>query len=469
MLRIGFFTPVTSLDPEAAQDYVSAQLVEQLYDAPFALDEQHRPQPLLFEGSLSRGRAPGGGVELVGKVRADARFSDGSTVTAEDIVSSLARVPAITARARVDGAGREVHFVLAEDDPRFEARLSYRWASIVKREGRTLLGTGPFVVQPGWTPERMVLERNPHALRRARIDGVEFRVYPPSEDGRLDQLARAIGKGEVDLTTGLSREDVAALKGVHKSFQPGTSTALLAFNLEHPALADVEVRRAICEAIDRMEVTRVSHENPHSFTARSLLPPSMWRGTDGVPHDPARARERLLASGVHPSRPLRMLTIWGPRPYLSAPQRTAKVLVQQLAEVGLAVEIAQSASSTDYFSRASAGAYDLVLTGWIADTPDPLDFLDAVVGSQSIPTPERTVAYASNLSRYRSGDMDAALGRYRRDASDASLQAVMELVTRDAPLCPLCYGPHIVVHGWHVRNVQLTAAGMPRLDRVELD
>jgi ABC-type transport system substrate-binding protein len=469
LLRVGFFTPIQGFDPETAQDYVSAQVSVQLYDAPFALDRNRRPQPLLFEGPLARRSEPGGGLRLSGMVRADARFSDGSPVSAEHVVDSLSRVSAIATRAHIDGLGREVWFVLTEPDPRFEARLSLRWASIVKREGGMLFGTGPFAVQPGWTPEHVVLRRNPHSLRRPWIDGVEYRVYPPSEDGRLDALARAVAEGEVDLTTGLTRDDTARLKGVRKDFQPGSSTAFLAFNVEHPLLADVEVRRAICEAIDRTTITGLSHESPHAFAARSLLPSSMWGGSDGVRHDPARARERLRARDVHLHRPLRLLTVWGPRPYLYTPQRTAQLIQQQLGDVGLRVEIVPSTSSVDYFSRASAGAYDLVLAGWIADTPDPLDFLDAVLGSQSIPTPRRAIAYASNLSRYRSPELDAALESYRRDASDASLHKVMDVCIRDAPLCPLSYGAHIVVHGWHVRNVELSASGMPRLELVELE
>jgi ABC-type transport system substrate-binding protein len=468
-VRVGLLAPIHGLDPETAQDYASAQVIEQLYDAPFVLDRTHRPQPLLFEAPLARSGPPGGEVQLVGTLRSDARFSDGTFVTAEAVVASLRRIPAITARARIDGSGRHVRFVLAEADPRFEARLSLRWASIVKRVGATLVGTGSFVVRPGWTPERVVIDRNPHALRRPWIEEVEFRVYPPTADGRPEALARAVADGEIDLTTVLSREDMAALKGVRKDFQPGTSTAFLAFNVEHPTLAQVEVRRALCEAIDRTEVTRLSHENPHPFTARSLLPSSMWGGSDGVRHDPARARERLAACGVRFEQPLRMLTIWGPRPYLSAPRRTAQLVQQQLGEVGVPVEIVASTSTADYFSRANAGAYDMVLAGWIADTPDPLDFLDAVLGSQSIPTPTRAVAYASNLSRHRSAELDAALEGYRRDATDTSLQRLMELVTRQAPLAPLCYGPHIVVHGWHLRSVELTASGMPRLALVELD
>lgn len=468
MLRVGFFTPVHGLDPEAVQDYVCAQAIEQIYDAPFVL-EGGRPRPLLLEGPLTRSPSSGGGVELVGTVRPDARFSDGSPVTADDVVASLCRVPAVAERARMEAHYQVVRFVLPEDDPRFEARLSQRWASIVRRQGDALLGTGPFVVRPGWTPEHVVLDRNPHALRKARIEGVELRVYPPSVDGRPEALKRAISEGEVDLTTVLSRDDVAELKGVRKDFQPGNSTAMLALNVDRPALAEVEVRRAIVEAIDRAAMAGVSHDNPHAFAARSLLPPTLWRGTDGVRHDPDQARQRLRAAGSSPSQPLRMLTIWGPRPYLPAPRRTAELVRRQLDAVGLPVEIVPSTDSKDYFARTSAGAYDMVLMGWIADSPDPLDFLDAVLASRSVPTPARAVAYASNLSRYRSAAMDGALEAYRRDATEAALHAVMEQMAKDAPLCPLFHGANIVVHGWNVREVELTGAGIPRLDRVELD
>ncbi|MCA9649248.1 MAG: ABC transporter substrate-binding protein [Myxococcales bacterium] len=469
MLRVGFFTPVHSLDPEVVQDYVCGQIIEQLYDAPFTMGRNHEPVPLLFAGRLSRRAGLGGSVELTGTVREDVRFSDGSPLRAEHVVESLRRVPSVAGKARIDGLGQQVRFTLHEDDPRFEIRLSHRWASIVKREGDTLTGTGPFVVRPGWTPEHVVVDRNPYALRRAYIDGVEFRVYPPSADGRPDALKRAIASGEVDFTTALARDDVAELKGVRKDFQPGISTATLSLNLEHPALGSLEVRRAIGEAIDRAAVARVCYENPHAFTARSVLPPSMWRRPDGMRHDPRRARERLLASGVHPGRPLRMLTIWGPRPYMPLPQETARVIAQQLDEIGLRVEIVPTDNSLDYRSRTAGGAYDMVLGGWIADTPDPLDFLDAMFGSQSIPNAQRPAAYANNLSRYRSDEMDAALDRYRREPAEGSLQAVMDLVTRDVPLVPLFYGPNIVVHGWHVGNVQLTAVGMPRLELIEIE
>jgi len=195
----------------------------------------------------------------------------------------------------------------------------------------------------------------------------------------------------------------------------------------------------------------------------------MWRRSDNVRYDPEAARQRLMTSGVHPNRPLRMMTTWGPRPYMPHPMETAALVTRQLAAIGLEVEVIRTSDSLDYRARTRAGAYDLDLAGWIADTPDPLDFLNALFHSQSIPTPERGAAYANNLSHYESREMDAALDAYRKDATDERLRSIMDIVVADAPVCPLFYGPNIVVHGWRVRDVELSATGMPKLEVVELD
>lgn len=468
-LRIGLFSPMHHLDPQVVQDYGCGQVINQIFEAPYRLEDDGTVKPEVFAGPLLRRLLGGGRVQVTGRIRPNAKFSDGSPVTASEVVDTLRRVPTIASSAELMAAGNEVRLTLPHDDPRLEVRLAHRWASVVKRVGDTQLGTGPFRLMAGGTPERIVLEPNPHARVQPKIEGVEFAVYPRSADGRPDALRQAIIDGKVDLTTALGRDDVSGLTGVRKEFAPGMSTATLSFNTESPALSDPEVRRAIVEAVDRSAVARISYENPHAFAARSVLPPSMWRRSDGVRHSPQQARARLAGSGVRPRKPLRMMMVWGPRPYMPHPEKTADLIAQQLEAIGLAVQLTPTLDSEDYRKRGQAGDYDLDLGGWIADTPDPHDFLNALFHSQSVPSDEVAAAYANNMSRYRSQRMDDALDRYRGDASEANLQAAMEVVTDEAPLCPLFYGPNIIVHGWHVRNIRVTAGGMPQLVDVVLD
>lgn len=467
---VGFSTPVHSLDPHHAQDYVGGQIIEQLYEAPYRqIDVDQAVVPVLFEGPLARAPAPGGKTRMTGTIRDGLSFSDGSPVTARDVVESLELAQPIASRARITGSGRKVEFLLDEDDPQFEAALSRRWCSIVARRGEKILGTGPYAVCEGWTSERISIERNPHARRKGHIEQIEFRVFNRDPNGRPVALLRAITDGTVDFTTSLGRDDVVDLKNVRKVFQPGSSTAALYFNMEKAAFSDVEVRRAIVEAIDRPAIAGVTYQNPHAFVARSLLPPSMWRQSDGVRHDPIRARQRMIASGIRPSRPLRILMMWGPRPYLPYPRDTAKLLGEQLEQIGIEVETIPTEDSIDYGRRADASDYDMVLSGWMADTPDAYDFLAATLHSGSIPLPDQANASANNMSRYRSDAMDELLERYRKSGSTETLSAIMQRLGEDIPLCPLFYGPSIVVHSWRLRDIELSNVGIPQLADAKID
>jgi ABC-type transport system substrate-binding protein len=440
--------------------------MEHLYDAPYLQTSADSPiEPIVFESLLERRPMGGGRTLCIGTIREGLKFSDGSLVTAEDVVASLRLAQPLQGRCEISGSGRQVEILLAEDDPRFELELSRRWCSIVKQGDGQLLGTGAFRVREGWKPNSIVIERNEHSSHPAKLEVVEYRMYP----GGAEELKAAIGSGEVDFTTALGRDDIDELKGVRKVFAPGNSTTIISFNTEHPALAKPAFRRALCEAIDRHAVTAITYENPHAFVGRNLLPPALSRRNDGIRHRPEVARKKIEESGADLSRPLRLLMMWGPRPYLPRPYETAELIVAQLAQVGVSVELVNTRDSIHYREVTREGSYDLALAGWIADSADPFDFLGANLHSDSIPVKDKPHAYASNVSRYRSGEMDDALAEYRRTGDDNALSAVMDLVADDAPLFPLFYGAAIVVHSWRLKNVDLSPTGMPKLDEVELD
>lgn len=462
--------PVHSVDPHRTQDYAGGQIIQQLYESPYKQDGADAPPvPVIFDGPLEREMLGGGRCRLVGRLRPGLRFSDGTELKAADVADSLGLAAPIASRARIEAAGDRVEFTLSEDDPRFEQALSRRWCSIVARRGQQIVGTGPYMVRAGWQPGEIVVERNPHARWQPHVDEVVFRAYPPTESGQPESLKQALAEGVVDFTTALGRDDLGAMTGVRKVFQPGSSTCLLAINVENPVLSNPEVRIAIAEAIDRTEIAALSYDNPHAFTARSLLPPSMWRKSDGLRYAPDRAKERIKRAGIDLGRPLRLVTMWGPRPYLPHPDRTIGALTKQLGEVGLVLEVVQTRDSVDYARRTEAGDYDLDLTGWIADTPDPYDFVKATLGSDSIPMPGKANSSANNLARYRSPEMDAALDRYRRDGASERLEEVVSLASRDVPVCPLFHGPTIIVHTWRLRNVEVSGTGIADFANVELD
>lgn len=463
VLRVGTLTAAGELDPRRTQDLGTVMVLTQVFEPPFELPVEDRPpKPLLFADAL---REEEGGAALSAAVRPEIKFSDGTPLTAAIAADSLASTDVVAKAATVEARGDRVWFRLRRPNPRFDVVLAQSYAGIVLQRDGKLLGTGPFVVADAGSEAGVVrLARNPHFRRPAPLDEVEFRAYP-----NHDALAAAVDAGEVDLTSALSRDDVAKVREARKQFLPGSSTAILYFNTERPGLDDVRVRRALALAVDRVEVTRTSYSNALAFAATSLLPPIMGSFRDGLTSAPERARELLREVGNKLPPRLRMVLVWGPRPYMPQPKTAATVIARQLGDVGVQVEIVPTTTNEEYNRRIRAGDYDLLLTGWIADTLDAADYLDANLSSEHVPTPEAAPVNRANRSRWRDRTMDQLLARFREQRSEEARAAVLERLRDEAPLVPLMYGPTVVVHSWRLLGFEASPLGLPSLAAVDLE
>jgi peptide/nickel transport system substrate-binding protein len=466
-LRVGTVARIHSLDPRQARDLVSTLVVQQIFETAYAVPRgEGVAPPVLFTGPLVD--EPGG--RRSAAVRPGITFSDGTPLTAALVAASLNRVEAMREQARIEATGDRVTFTLTRPNPRFDLALTLNHAAIVlEKEGRQL-GTGAFIPAPGSTLEAVRLVRNPQYRARTALDEITLTVYPSNQDGRPEALIRAVEAGEVDFTTSLSRTDAAEVKGVRKGFQPSNSTASLYFNTERPELRSAEVRRALALAIDRIAVTEVSYSNALAFAATSLLPPMMGTYRDGISADPGKARASFAqAPAPRPSR-LRLLTVWAPRPYVPHPRPVAEAISRQLAALGIQVEIVTPRNSDEFFRSCERGDYDLVLGGWIADTPDPADFLEANLHSEHIQSPNagRGVGHI-NLARFRSPAMDEALRLFRESPTPENRAQVLQIVAREVPLLPLMYGPTVVVSAWRVKNVDVSPLGVPHFENFDIE
>lgn len=467
-LRVGVLTPVNTLDPREAQDFTSALAVMQVYEPPFAQPTQAAgsPVPLLFQEPLRRESSAGHPVYSAA-VRTDVRFSDGTPLTARHVADSLSKAATLREQADVEAQGEKVVFRLKRPNARFDMALSRRFCGVTLESGGRLLGTGPYMVAPGASgsnPLRLV--RNPHYRRPPALDEVVFQAYPPDADGKPTALLAALESGEVDFTNVLSREDIMQLKNVRRWTEPGSSTAILYMNTER--LADARVRRALALSIDRLEIAKLFYASALAFAASSLLPPMLARGNDGLAPDLAQARNLLTTPGVRKPERLSLLLIYGPRPYLPNPHRVGEHLAAQIGKLGIQVDLVPTSTTQDYYARAKKGDYDLALAGWIADTLDPVDFLEATLGSESIPTPARKIIVGANLSRWSSPETDEALARLRQDPREDTRNALLKKVGEEVPLFPLLYGATIYAHTWKLKNLAPSPLGKPYFAELDL-
>ncbi len=462
VVRVGILSSLAKIDPREAVDNISGMILGQIFEPPYAIAAgETMVRPVLFEPLRAEGR-----LQYSAAIRPGVTFSDGTPLTAELAARSLRGAKVLATKATVESRGERVWFTLGAPNPRFDLTLTQGNCAIVLDRGTQLLGTGPFLFDQ--RPNLRLLQsarsirlvRNLNHHGTSTVDELHFLVCPADADGTPSQLLDALRRGEIDLTTAITMAELRnqEIGGFAPSLQPGNSTGILFFNTERHVLSKPAVRRAVALALDVHEIAARSYDkNPAAFIAPNLLPPMMGRATGLPTTDRAGARQMLEASGAKPSR-LSLLVPWAPRPYMPKPLPVAQAIQGQLAEIGITVDLLETSTSEEFFNDLIRGNYDMALAGWIADTPDPADFFEALLWSKMCEGENH-----SNHSRWRSAGADAALLRFREQPTEENKRELHRLVKEEAPLVPLIYGQSVVVHARKVRNVSVTATGVVSL------
>lgn len=459
-LRVGVLSTLGSMDPRQAGDTITALILEQIFETPYTVAPSGKVEPWLFAGALRLDR-DGEQPVYSAAVRPGVVFSDGTPLTAELAADSLAKTKALFGRATVKALGGRVVFTMTGPSPRFESVLT-QWNTAIVLEGRGgLLGTGPYVLQPGATMKSIAaagvahLERNERYRGKLHIDDLLFTIYPAEADGTPLKLIEAARKGEIDVTLNLSVNEMTryGINGYQAMQQPSNSTSILYFNSERPPFTDVTLRRAVQHAVDTTPIAHINYERNHlAFIAADIIPPLMGNTVGLVPR-----RDRELLRN-HPKKPSRLTLVvpWTARPYILKPLPSAQELARQLAAYGITVELIVTKSSEDFFRTLALGEYDMALAGWVADNPDPAEFYESLLSSAQVSTKYQ---YLSNLARWRTPAMDAALAAYRADPSAANRKTITDMIENEAILVPLVYGASTAIRARKVKNIHITPAG----------
>jgi oligopeptide transport system substrate-binding protein len=415
-----------TLDPAHATDLTSAVVIRQVFDGLLELDEQLRPVPALATGwTVSDDRRT-----YTFTLRRGVRFHNGRELRAADVKYSFERAARgkrhwvfdklVGARAFMRGEAPEIAGIRIVDDDTIRLRLerpfapflaliAYDAASVVPREevdrrgagfASHPVGTGAFRFVSWRRDDQVVLERfSEHFRGSASLERLVFRIIP-AEITRFNEYVA--GQLEyTDIPTGRCRAVQAdpRLKD-EVAIWPTLGTHAVRFNVERAPFDDARVRRAIAHAIDPSIIVDRLLEGCVA-PAAGILPPALpgySAGVKRIPFDRAAAR-RLLAEAGHPAgKGLRLAYNFNTS---DANQRVAEVLQAQLREIGIALELRRLdwAAHLKLIDDGSAGFFR---QGWIADYPDPENFLTVLFHS-------RNVGAAGNTSRYRSAKVDRLL------------------------------------------------------------
>jgi peptide/nickel transport system substrate-binding protein len=263
-------------------------------------------------------------LETTFHLRQDAKFSDGTPVSADDVVFSwkLSLNPAWGAAAGndleskySDVVARDAHTVvfkmmsqnqaraagqssqqgpvihpfykyglpdvyvypakrmgaLVDFDPENSPKVKDLQSSVFSRQP---VGTGPYTLD-SWDPGvQMVFHARADYFRgKPAIDTIIIRGFEASKETLLAQLqagdVQTVGSETLDVS---DVDAVNGIPGVKAYVRAGTTIEHIDFNLDNPILADKNVRKAIAFALDRQDlVNRVL--SGQSSIADSVIPP----------------------------------------------------------------------------------------------------------------------------------------------------------------------------------------------------
>ncbi|BEE17384.1 MULTISPECIES: ABC transporter substrate-binding protein SapA [Aeromonas] len=318
------------------------------------------------------------------------------------------------------------------------------------------VGTGPFRFKEYRHNEFIRYLRHPgYWGGEARIEQLVYDITPRSSK-RLAKLLT----GECDVMSTPVASQLSVIKqhpDLNLSVQSGMNVAFLALNTRKPPFNDIKVRQAIASAINVDNLLQAVYFDT-GLPANSLLPPLSWGYNPSLPQrkqDLKRARLLLKQAGLEQGFEMQVLVQPDARPYNPDAIKTAQLMRNDLARVGIRLKIVQQAWPV-IERRLMKGQYDSLLSGWIADNADPDNFFRQLLSCSAV---ER----GNNYSRWCNPAFDQLLD----DAVTTPQLAfrlrnyyyAQTLLNEQLPLIPLAHALRTQISRSDIEGLQLMPFG----------
>jgi len=487
-----------TLDPALTQDATSATYIVEIFSGLVTLSRDLEVVPDIAENwELSDV-----GTTYTFHLRDDVKFHDGKPVTAQDFKYSIERAcdPAtrsvvadtylgdiVGAQAKLRGQADEISGVVVIDEHTLEitidspkayflSKLTYPTAFAVDQENvegpaqpwtDKPNGTGPFSLAEYELGLRIVLERNEayYGAPQPALERVNFVLAGGSamtmyETGELDAVPVGLADIErvLDPSNPLNEELSITL--------PMLSIFYIGFNVEKPPFDDQKVRQAFNYAIDKDKYVEVVWKKMQ-LKADGILPPGMPgynEDLQGYPYDPEKARQLIAESKYGAASNLPEITLNVSGGGGAAARQVSAIVEMYKQNLGVDVAIQQTEWAT-YLWDLRAHRYQMfgLTAGWIADYPDPQDFLDILFHSES----------RNNDSVYSNPEVDRLLEQARGEQDSEKrmelYQQAEEMILEDAPIVPLTHDADHWLTKPYVEGMIYPPSIIPKLKYVSIN
>lgn len=255
------------------------------------------------------------------------------------------------------------------------------------------IGTGPFIFKKYIKDTFIRYKRNNEYWGKLpAITKLLFSITPdPSV--RYQKLKTK----ECDLIIEPSPSDIDSIRknaNIKLIKAPGMNVGYLAMNTELPPFNNVKVRRAINMALNKKNYINAIYLN-NAYVAKNPIPPNLWsynKKTKDYKYNPKKAKALLKKAGYPNGFSTEIWTLPVTRPYNPNGKKMGELMQADLKKIGIKVKLISYDWPT-YLKKARTGEHKMIQLGWTGDNGDPDNFLDVLLGCNSIKA-------GSNVSRW---------------------------------------------------------------------
>jgi len=490
--HFGNATEPRDLDPQIVTAYTDSLILTALFEG-LVLQDSKTLDPI--PGVAERWEISTDGLVYTFHLRDNARWSNGDPVTAEDFVYSFHRVlsPALASEyaymlhamknAEAFNTGkltdftqvgvkaldaRTLQITLQHPTPYFLSLLAnMTWWPVhrptIEKFGKmdqrgtawtrpgNHVGNGPFVLEQWKVGDQIVIRKSPTYWDRDRVGLNQIRYYPIESAATEERAFRA---GQLHTTYSVPVEKIDAYRAEAPDrlrIEPWLETSFLRVNVTKAPLTDRRVRQALGQAIDRRALTdsvmRLGQTPAHHFT-----PPETagFTALARMPSDPAAARQLLADAGFPGGRGFPEIEL-----HLPTSDTALKVsqALQEMWKKELNIRVTLRNEEFKVFLDTQRRlAFDLSLSRWVGDYPDPATFLDMF-----------TTGNGNNDTGFSNTEYDRLIAETtriaERGARNELFQQAEKILMFEAPILPLYFGAHVYLSRTEVKDYQPSIAG----------
>ncbi|SEL02811.1 oligopeptide transport system substrate-binding protein [Kosakonia sacchari] len=456
-----------SLDPAKAVGLPEIQVLRDLFEGLVNQDEKGN----IIPGVASKWQSNDNRIWIF-TLRDNARWSDGSPITAEDFVYSWQRLvdPKMTSpfasfaalaglanaqeitegKATPDKLGvsavdaRTLRVQLSRPVPWFPSlAASFALYPVQKanvesgadwtRPGH-LVGNGAFVLSDRVVNEKLVLSRNKHYWDDGKTVINQVTFMPINQESAATKRYLANG---VDITESFPKNLYQKLlKDIPGQVYtpPQLGTYYYAFNTQKGPTSDPRVRLALSMTIDRRVIAqkvlgtgekpawRLTPDVTAGFTPERSQFESMSQAELN-----AQAKTLLQAAGYGPQRPLKLRLLYNS----SESHQKIAIAVASMWRQSLGADVTlQNQEWKTYIDSRNSGNFDVIRASWVGDYNEPSTFLSILTSGSS-----------SNISRFSDESYDKVIAQAAQETSakarNVDYNAAEHLIAEKAPIAPI--------------------------------